>query len=102
MRSCNFDKSQCCQLWMGYDYEIGHQVHLLEKNTLDTSCQLLVTWVCVFISVHRKGFSWLNRTMDVLPEPPSAGQNHQESAKCTNTRLTRLERCLVLIFYDIE
>ena len=26
------------------------------------------TSVCVFISVHHKGFSWLNRTMDVLPD----------------------------------
>ena len=24
--------------------------------------------VCVCISVHRKGFSWLNRTLDVLPD----------------------------------
>ena len=24
--------------------------------------------VCVFISAHRKGVSWLNRTMDVLPD----------------------------------
>ena len=28
---------------MGYDYEIGQLVHLLVKNQLDTSCQLLVT-----------------------------------------------------------
>ena len=41
-RSCNFDKSQYRQLRMGYDYEIGQQVHLLEKNLLGTSCQLLV------------------------------------------------------------
>ena len=34
------------------------------------------------------------------PESPSAGQNHQESTKCTNTRLTRLEHCLVSIFCD--
>ena len=28
---------------MGYDYEIGQQAHLLEKNPLDTFSQLLVT-----------------------------------------------------------
>ena len=32
------------------------------------------------------------------PEQPSAGQNQQESTKCTNTGLTRLKRCLVSIF----
>ena len=42
-RSCNFDKSQYRQLRMGYDYEIGQQVYLLEKNPFGTSCQLLVT-----------------------------------------------------------
>ena len=42
-RSCNFDRSHCRNFWMGYDYEIGQQVHHLEKNPLDTSCQLLVT-----------------------------------------------------------
>ena len=42
-RSCNFDKSQYRQLRMGYDYEIGQQIQLLEKNPLGTSRQLLVT-----------------------------------------------------------
>ena len=42
-RSCNFDKSQYRQVRMGYDYEVEQQVHLLEKNPLVTSCQLLVT-----------------------------------------------------------
>ena len=41
--SCSFDRSQCCKFQMGYDYESGQQVHLLVKNPLDTSCQLLVT-----------------------------------------------------------
>ena len=36
------------------------------------------------------------------PEPPSAGQNHQESSKSTSTHHARLERCLVSIFYDIK
>ena len=27
---------------MGYDYEIGQRVYLLEKNPLGTSCQLLL------------------------------------------------------------
>ena len=39
----------------------GEQVHLLEKNPLGTSCQLLVTCVCVFIPFHRTGFSWLKQ-----------------------------------------
>ena len=42
-RSCNFDKSQYVQLRVGYDHEIGQQVHLLEKNPLDTFRQVLVT-----------------------------------------------------------
>ena len=42
-QSCNFDRSQYRKFRMGYDYEIGQQVHLLVKNPLDTSCQLLVT-----------------------------------------------------------
>ena len=42
-RSCNSDRSQYRKFWMGYDYETGQQVHLLTKNPLDTSCQLLVT-----------------------------------------------------------
>ena len=42
-RSCSFDTYQCCKFRMGYDYEIEQQVHLLVKNPLDTSCQLLVT-----------------------------------------------------------
>ena len=42
-RSCSFDRSQCRKFQMGYDYESGQQVHLLVKNPLDTSCQLLVT-----------------------------------------------------------
>ena len=42
-RSCNFDKSQYRQLQIGCDYEIGQQVHLLEKNPLGTSCKMLVT-----------------------------------------------------------
>ena len=42
-RSCSFDTSQCHKFRMGYDYEIEQQVHLLVKNPLDTSCQLLVT-----------------------------------------------------------
>ena len=29
---------------------------------------LFVVCVCVCISVHHKGFSWLNRTTDVLPD----------------------------------
>ena len=37
-----------------------HEAHFSRK--------LLVVCVCVFISVHRKGFFWLNRTMDVLPD----------------------------------
>ena len=41
--SCNFDRSQHSKFWMGYDCEIGQQVHLLVKNPLDTSCQFLVT-----------------------------------------------------------
>ena len=41
-QSCNFDKSENFQLRMGYDYDIGQQVYLLEKNPLGTSCQLLV------------------------------------------------------------
>ena len=41
-RSCNFDKSQYCQLQMGYHQEIEQQVHLLEKNPLGTSSQMLV------------------------------------------------------------
>ena len=24
--------------------------------------------ICVFISFHRKGFSWLNKTINVMPE----------------------------------
>ena len=44
-RSCSFDRSQCRKFQMGYDYESGQQVHLLVKNPLDTSCQLLVTWL---------------------------------------------------------
>ena len=50
--SCNFDKSQYRQLRMGYHYEFGQQVHLLKKNPLGTSCQLLVTCVCMFILFH--------------------------------------------------
>ena len=42
-RSCNFFRSQYLQLRMVYDYEIRQQVHLLEKNSLDTSCYVLVT-----------------------------------------------------------
>ena len=42
-RSCNFDRSQYRKFWMRYDCETGQQVHLLVKNPLDTSCQLLVT-----------------------------------------------------------
>ena len=42
-RSCSFDTSQYRKFRMGYDYEIGQQVHLLVKNPLDTFCQLLVT-----------------------------------------------------------
>ena len=42
MRYCKFFRSQSLQLQMGYDYEIRQQVHLLEKNSLDTSCQVLV------------------------------------------------------------
>ena len=42
-QSCNFDRSQYRKFRMGYDYEIGQQVHLLVKNPLDTSCQLPVT-----------------------------------------------------------
>ena len=42
-RSCNFDKSQYLQLRMCYDYETEQQVHLLEENSLGTSCQMLVT-----------------------------------------------------------
>ena len=42
-RSCNFDKSQYRQLRMGYDFEIGQQLQFLEKSSLGTSCQLLVT-----------------------------------------------------------
>ena len=42
------DDNAVVKLWqiqyrMGYDYEIGQQVHLLEKNPLGNSCQLLVT-----------------------------------------------------------
>ena len=40
--SCNFGKSQYCQLQMGYDQEIEQQVHLLEKNPLGTSSQMLL------------------------------------------------------------
>ena len=36
------------------------------------------------------------------PEPPTTRQNHKKSIKCTGTRHTRLERCLLLIFYDIK
>ena len=42
-RSCNFGRSQYRKFWMRYDCETGKQVHLLVKNPLDTSCQLLVT-----------------------------------------------------------
>ena len=38
----NFDKSENFQLRTGYDYDIGQQVYLLEKNPLGTSRQLLV------------------------------------------------------------
>ena len=43
MRSCNFFKSQYLQLRMGYNYENGQQVHLMEKIPMGTSYQLLVT-----------------------------------------------------------
>ena len=43
IRSCNFDRSQYQKLLMGYNHEIGQQVHLLVKNPLNTSCELLVT-----------------------------------------------------------
>ena len=42
-RSCNFFRSQSLHLLMGYNYGIQKQVHLLEKNSLGTSCQVLVT-----------------------------------------------------------
>ena len=37
-RSCNFNKTQHRQLRMGYDYEIGQQVHL--KLATMQECQL--------------------------------------------------------------
>ena len=49
--SCNFDKSKYRQLRMCYDYKTGQQPHLLEKNPLGTSRQLLVTCMCVCVCV---------------------------------------------------
>ena len=43
-----------------------------------------------------------HKTIRNCSEPPSAGENHQQSPKRTNTRFTQLELCLVSIFYDIK
>ena len=32
------------------------------------ACMRACVPVCVFISFHRKGFSWLNKTLNVVPE----------------------------------
>ena len=60
---------------MGCDYEIEQQVHLVEKNPLDTSCQILITrmcvcvCVCVFVSVciffNREGVFRLQDLWDI-------------------------------------
>ena len=50
--SCNFDKPQYIQLRMSYHYEIGQQVHLLEKNSFGRfllgADNVITTWPFAF------------------------------------------------------
>ena len=41
-------------------------------DDLNFACVCVCVCVCVFISFHRKDFSWLNKTLNVMPEFRSA------------------------------
>ena len=63
----NCDTRWNCESWEDCICHIHHKLTPMYVTTL-AAVMCVCVCMCVFISIYCKGFSWLNRMMDVLPD----------------------------------